>query len=60
VAGQQHVECLVSQVQDANTKDLTHSTGTHAIVPFHVHKHRNGRYVAKASDDICVEGEEAF
>jgi len=58
-AGQQHVEGSVSQVQDANTLDLTHSTGTQAVVSFHVHKHGNSGNVTKASDDIGMEGEEA-
>jgi len=59
VVGQWHVEGSVSQVQDANTLDLTHSTGTQAIVSFHVHKHGNSGNVTKASDDIGMEGKEA-
>jgi hypothetical protein len=31
-----------------------------AIVSFHVHKHGNCRNVTKASDDIGMEGKEAF
>jgi len=58
-AGQRHIEGSVLQVWDANTLDLTHSTGTQAIVSFHVHKHGNSRNVTKASDDIGMEGEEA-
>jgi len=57
--GQWHVERPVSQVQDANTLDLTHSTGTQAIVSLHVHKHGNGRNVTKGHDNISMEGEEA-
>ena len=39
-AGQQHVERLVWRVWDANTEDLR-STGTQAVVSFHVHEHGN-------------------
>ena len=56
-AGQRHVECLVSRVRDANSDDTTHSTGTQAIVSFHVHEHGNSRNIAKASDEVGVEGE---
>jgi hypothetical protein len=58
-AGQRYVERLVSRVRDANTEDPAHSTGTQAIVSFHVHEHGNSGNVAKASDDIGVEGEKA-
>jgi len=58
-AGQRHIEGSVSQVRDANTLDLTHLTGTQAVVSFHVHKHGNSGNVTKASDDIGMEGEEA-
>jgi Cu/Zn superoxide dismutase len=47
-------------ITDVNTLDLTHSTGTQAIVSFHVHKHGNCGNVTKASNDIGMEGEEAF
>jgi len=57
--GQWHIEGSVSQVWDANTLDLTHSTGMQAIVSFHMHKHGNSRNVTKASDDIGMEGKEA-
>ena len=56
-AGQQHVECLVSQVRDANSDDTAHLTGTQAIVSFHVHEHGNSRNIAKASDEVGVEDE---
>ena len=56
--GQQHIEHLVLQVWDANTKDPTHSTGTLGIVSFHVHEHENGRNVTKGSDDIGMKSEE--
>src|SRR5258707_1639783 len=59
VAGQQHVECLVSQVWDANSSDAAHLTGTQTIVSFHVHEHGNSGNVAKASDDIGMEGKKA-
>jgi len=59
VVGQWHVERLVSQAQDANTLDPAHPTGTQAIVSFHVHEHRDGGNVTKASDNICMEGEGA-
>jgi hypothetical protein len=58
-AGQRHIERLVSRVRDANTEDPAHSTGTQAIVSFHVHEHGNSGNVAKASDDVGVEGEKA-
>jgi len=57
--GQRHVEYLVSRVRDANTEDPAHSTGTHTIVSLHVHEHGNSGNVAKASDDIGMEGEKA-
>jgi len=57
--GQWHIKCLVSQVQDANTSDPTHLTGTQAIVSLHVHEHGNGRNVPEAHDKISTEGEEA-
>ena len=34
-------------------------TGTQAVVSFHVHEHGNSGNVAKASDDIGVEGKKA-
>ena len=58
-AGQQHVERLVLQVRDANSSDAAHSTGTQTIVSFHVHEHGNSGNVAKASDDVGMEGEKA-
>jgi hypothetical protein len=58
-AGQRHVERLVSRVWDANTEDPAHSTGTQAIVSLHVHEHGNSGNVAKASDDVGVEGKKA-
>jgi len=58
-AGQRYIECLVSQVWDANTLDPTHSTGMQGIVPLHVHEHGNGRNVTKGSDKISTEGEDA-
>jgi len=57
--GQQHIECLVFQVWDANTKDPAHLTGTPGIVSFHVHEHGNGGNVTKGSDDIGMESKEA-
>ena len=57
--GQWHVKGLISQVWDANSKDAAHSTGTQAVVSFHMHEHGNSRNVAKASDDIGVEGKKA-
>ena len=57
--GQRHIECLVLQVWNANSSDAAHSTGTQTIVSFHVHEHGNSRNVAKASDDIGMEGEKA-
>jgi len=39
--------------------DLTHSTGTQAVVSLHVHEHGNSGNVTKASDDIGMEGKEA-
>src|SRR5260370_31990523 len=57
--GQQHVERLVSQVRNVNSLDAVHSTGTQTIVSFHVHEHGNSRNVAKASDDVGMEGEKA-
>jgi hypothetical protein len=57
--GQWHVVHLISQVQDANTSDLTHSTGTQGIVSLHVHEHGNGGNVTKHSDNISMEDEEA-
>jgi len=39
--------------------DLTHLTGTQAVVSLHVHEHGNSRNVTKASNDIGMEGEEA-
>ena len=59
-AGQRHIERVVSRVGDANTLDLAHSTGTQGIVSLYAHKHRNGGNVTKASNDIGMEGEEAF
>jgi len=59
MAGQWHIERSVSQVWDANTFYLTHSTGTHAIVSLHVYKHGNGRNITKGCDKISVEGEDA-
>jgi hypothetical protein len=56
--GQQHIGHLILQVQDANTKDATHSTRTQGIVSFHVHEHGNGRNVTKHCDNISMEGEE--
>ena len=58
-AGQRYVERPVSQVWNANTSDLTHSTGTRAVVSLHVHEHGNGRNVTKGRDKISVEGEDA-
>jgi len=57
-AGQQHIEHPVSQVQNANTLDLTHSTGTCAIMSLHMHEHGNGRNVTKGCDKISVEGKD--
>src|SRR5258708_23700688 len=57
--GKQHVENLVLQVQDVNSSDAAHSTGTQTIVSFHVHEHGNSRNVAKASDDVGMEGKKA-
>jgi len=59
VAGQRHVEHLVSQVQNVNSSDAAHLTGTQTIVSFHVHEHGNSGNVAKASDDVGMEGEKA-
>jgi len=59
VAGQRHVEYLVSRVRVANSDNATHSTGTQTIVSFHVHEHGDSGNVAKASDDVGVEGEKA-
>src|SRR5258707_7181537 len=58
-AGQRHEERLVSQVQDANSSDAAHSTGTQTIVSFNVHEHGNSGNVAKASDDVGMEGKKA-
>src|SRR5260370_23866632 len=58
-AGQWHVERLVSRVRDANSSDAAHSTGTQTIVSFHVHEHGNSGNVAKAGDDVGIEGETA-
>ena len=58
-AGQRHVERLVSRVRNANSSDAAHSTGTQTIVSFHVHEHGNSGNVAKASDDVGMEGEKA-
>ena len=57
--GQWHIEHLVSRVQDANSSDAAHSTGTQTIVSFHVHEHGNSRNVTKASDDVGMEGKKA-
>jgi len=59
VAGQRYIEHLVSQVQDVNTLDPIHLTGTQGIVPLHVHEHGNGRNVTKGSDKISTEGKDA-
>ena len=56
---QQYIEHVVSQVRDANTLDLAHSTGTQGIMSFHVHNHGNSGNVTKASDNIGMEDEEA-
>lgn len=58
-AGQWHVVRLVSRVWDADTSDLTHSTGIQGIVSLHVHEHGNGGNVTKRGDNISVEDEEA-
>jgi len=55
-----HVECVVSQVRDANTEDPAHSTGTQAIMSFHVREHGNSWNIPKASDEVGMEGEKAF
>ncbi len=57
--GQQDVEHLVSRVRNVNSLDAAHSTGTQTIVSFHVHEHGNSGNVAKASDDVGMEGEKA-
>ncbi len=57
--GQWHVECLVLRVWNVNSSDAAHSTGTQTIVSFHVHEHGNSGNVAKASDDVGMEGEKA-
>ena len=54
--GQGHVKHLVLQVQDMDTKNHAHSTGTQAIVSFHVHEHGDSRNITKASNDIGMEG----
>jgi len=55
-AGQQYIERPVSQVWDANTSDLTHSTRTQGIVSLHVHDHGNSRDITKGCDKIGMEG----
>src|SRR5258708_12327149 len=57
--GQRHVERFVSRVGNAISSDAAHSTGTQTIVSFHVHEHGNSGNVAKASDDVGMEGEKA-
>src|SRR5258707_15577290 len=57
--GQRHVERLVLRVQDVNSLDAAHSTGTQTIVSFHMHEHGNSGNVSKASDDVGMEGEKA-
>jgi len=57
--GQRYIERPVSQVQDANTSDLTHSTGTQGIVSLHVHDHGNGGDITKGCDKIGMEGKAA-
>ena len=59
MAGQQHIKHLVLQVWDTNSLNVAHSTGTQAIVFFHVHEHGNSGNVAKGSDDVGMEGEKA-
>src|SRR5258707_7154240 len=58
-AGQRHVERLVARVRNANGSDAAHSIGTQTIVSFHEHEHENSGNVAKASDDVGMEGEKA-
>ena len=57
MVGQRYIECPVSQVRDANTSDLTHSTGTQGIVSLHAHDHGNGGDITKGCDKIGMEGE---
>jgi len=55
--GQRHVECPVLQVWNANTLDLTHSTGTCAIVSLYMYEHGNSN-VTKGCDKISMEGKD--
>jgi hypothetical protein len=58
-AEQQHIECLVSRVWGANSDNAAHSTGTQAIVSFHMHEHGNSGNIAKACDEVGTEDEKA-
>jgi len=59
MVGQWYIERPVLQVQDVNTSDLTHSTGTQGIVSLHAHDHGNSRDITKGCDKIGMEGKVA-